>query len=79
MEALLIAILGIGWTTVFALIGYIFRTVPKLRADLTGMRMSYEREKERVAEMGAVERDAKQAALIGQAVARALGRLPEQS
>jgi hypothetical protein len=71
-------IAGIEAGLVIALIGYIFKSIPKLRADLAGMTTSYEREKERVSDMVAVERDAKQAAAIGLAVAQALGKLPAE-
>jgi hypothetical protein len=75
------------------LIGYIFNRTLKFRdtvaeqrsqlakagADLAGMTTAYNRERERVSDMEAVERDAKNAAMIGQAVARALGKLPAET
>jgi hypothetical protein len=56
---------------IVALIGAWF----KIRSDLLGMRTIAEREKERNDDLSAIERDAKQAAAIGTAVAKALGRL----
>jgi hypothetical protein len=88
MDAVWQWVAGAGWGLVFTLIGYIFnrllrhrdqvaalaQQLAKAAADLTGMTTAYNRERERVNEMEAVERDAKQAAAIGLAVAKALGK-----
>ena len=80
-----------GWGLVITLIGYIFNRLLRHRdqvsglaselakagADLAGMTTAYNRERERVTEMEAVERDAKNAAMIGQAVAKALGKIED--
>lgn len=85
MEAWFIATASAESSVILGLIGYVFKMLPEMRsrvasltADLKGMTLSYEREKERVADMAAVERDAKQAAMIGQAVASALAKLPPE-
>jgi hypothetical protein len=93
MDAVWQWIAGAGWGLVFALVGYIFNRLLRHRdkvaelasqlakagADLAGMTTAYNRERERVNEMEAVERDAKNAAMIGQAVAKALGKLPAET
>lgn len=51
----------------------------QLRSESTAWRAAFEREKERVTDMVAVQRDATQAKAIGLAVAQELGKRPEDS
>lgn len=70
---------GIGFGLVFTLIGYIFRTVPKLRADINGYKISYEREKQTTDRYEKAQDRTESAIAIGREVAKALGKLPPES
>lgn len=73
MDALLIALVGTLLAGYIPLVGYAFKT----RADSTGWKISYEREKSRADNYARAEERTADAIAIGREVARALGKLPE--